>query len=66
MENRLKVIRAEREMTQEQLARLSGISRTTLSQIEKGKVVPDGRTIARLVTALQVPANRIFLDLDVV
>ena len=66
MENRIKSIRAEKNITQEALSKKSGISRTTLSLIESGKVSPDGDTIAKLVKALGVPANLIFLPLDVV
>ena len=66
MKNRLKIIRAERDITQEQLAQMSGIARTTLHLIESEKVVPDGKTIAKLVSALGIPANLIFFDLDVV
>ena len=61
MKNRIKVLRAERGMTQEQLAKQAGISRNALSMIEAEKVTPDGATIARLVKALQVPADQIFL-----
>ena len=66
MENRIKALRAERKMTQEGLAIKAHISRPALAQIENGKAVPDGKTIAALVKALGVPANAIFLDLDVV
>lgn len=66
MENRIRVIRAEKKITQGELAEKSGLSRSALNMIENGKVVPDGKTIAKLVRALGVPANRIFFDLDVV
>ena len=66
MENRLTVLRAERKLSQAQLAKDAGISRTTLSAIENGNVKPDFDTIATLVKALNVPANAIFLALDVV
>ena len=66
MENRLTVLRAERKLSQAQLAKDAGISRTTLSAIENGNVKPDFDTIAKLVKALNVPANAIFLALDVV
>jgi putative transcriptional regulator len=66
MKNRIKALRAERKMTQEQLAAEAGISRPALAQIENEKAVPDGKTIAALVKAIGVPANVIFLDLDVV
>lgn len=66
MTNKLKAIRAEKKMTQEQLAKKAGISRTTLAMIENEKAVPDGHTIAALVKALGVSADAIFLDLGVV
>jgi putative transcriptional regulator len=66
MENNLKLLRAERKLTQAQLARKSGLSRTALLAIENGTSIPDGESIAKLVRALGVPANRIFFALDVV
>ena len=66
MENNLRVLRAERKLTQEQLAKKCGLSRTALHAIETGKAIPDGESIAKLVRALGVPANRIFFALDVV
>ncbi len=66
MKNRIKSLRAERKMTQEQLAKKAGIARPTLAMIENEKAIPDGNTIAALVKAIGVPANVIFLDLDVV
>lgn len=66
MKNRIKVIRAELNLSQEKLAALAGISRVTLVNIEKGTANPDGKTIAKLVKALNRPANEIFFDLDVV
>ncbi len=66
MENRLTVIRAEKKLSQAELAEKAGISRTTLSQIENEKATPDGETIAKLVKALGVSAGDIFLALRVV
>ena len=65
MKNKLKLIRAQKNLTQEQLADLAGISRPALAQIENGKTVPDGETIAKLVSVLHMPAGDIFDDLDV-
>lgn len=66
MQNRLKIIRAELNITQKELADLSGLSRFTINQIENNQIVPNGDTIAKIVKATQVPANRIFFDFDVV
>ena len=40
MKNRIKVLRAERDMTQESLAQLVGVTRNTIISIEKGKYFP--------------------------
>lgn len=40
LENRLRVARAERGLSQEQLARLAGVTRQTVSSIETGQYVP--------------------------
>ena len=66
MKNKLKVIRAEKRLSQDELAKAAGISRTTLAMIENEKSIPDGKTIAALVKALNKPANEIFFDLNVV
>ena len=51
MKNRIKVLRAERDMTQEQLAELVGVTRNTIISIEKDKYCPSlklGYRIARI------------------
>lgn len=40
LENRLKVARAERGWSQEELARRAGVTRQTISSIETGQFVP--------------------------
>ena len=65
MKNRIKVLRAEQKLTQQELADKAGISRFALSTIECEKGSPDGETIVKLVKALGVPANKIFEELDV-
>ena len=40
MKNRIKVLRAERNMTQEELAAAVQVSRQTINAIEKGKFDP--------------------------
>ncbi len=41
--NRLKVARAERNLSQEQLAMLAGVTRQTISSIETGQYCPTTR-----------------------
>ena len=62
MNNRLKVLRAEKNITQDELANLCGISRTTVNSIETGKVTPNGDTMLKLSKALGEPIEKIFLD----
>ena len=64
MQNRIKIIRAEQRLTQEQLAVRAKISRTALAMIENEKTTPDGETIKRLVCALGVQAHKIFPELN--
>ena len=40
MKNRLKVLRAERDWSQAELAKLAGVSRQSINAIEKGKYDP--------------------------
>lgn len=40
MENNLRVLRAERKMSQASLAELTGVSRQTINTIENGKYDP--------------------------
>ena len=62
MNNRLKVLRTEKNITQDELANLCGISRTTVNSIETGKVIPNGDTMLKLSKALGEPIEKIFLD----
>ncbi len=66
MKNRIKVLRAEKKLSQEKLANMAGISRTALAMIENDKATPSGDTVASLVKALNTPANLIFFEYDVV
>jgi putative transcriptional regulator len=50
--NRLKVARAERDLSQEQLALLAGVTRQTIGAIEKGQYCPS--TLLAFVLAEQL------------
>lgn len=62
IKNRLKELREERGMSQEELSDLSGISRTTLSKIENNEEANvNTKTIARLADVFNVKPSEIFL-----
>lgn len=53
----LRAWRECRDMTQEQLARASGVSKPFISQIEGGKRVGSAATLQKLAKALDVPVG---------
>ena len=59
LKNRLKVARAERGLSQTQLAELVGVSRNTISSIETGQFNPT----AKLALILCVALDKKFEDL---
>lgn len=66
MKSRLKVIRAELNLTQADVASKCGISRATINGIERGTAKPSSDTLLRLSAGLMVPIERIFPDFGVV
>ena len=62
MKNRLKVIRADRDLTQEQLAEMVGVSRATIHAAETGKSIPNGYTMFQIAKALGVSVTDIFAE----
>lgn len=52
MKNSIKVERAKKDLTQEDLAQLIGVSRQTINSIEKGKYVPS--------TVVSLKMSRVF------
>jgi len=62
MQNIIKLLRAQQNMTQEELAKMIGISRPALSDIENGKVMPSGKTVIRLANIFGIPAEKIFFE----
>ena len=59
LKNRLKVARAEKGLSQTQLAELVGVSRNTISSIETGQFNPT----AKLALALSIALDKKFEDL---
>ncbi len=58
--NRLRVARAERELSQGELARSVGVSRQTISSIETGQYCPSTLLAFRLAQVLGVRVDEIF------
>lgn len=61
MKNKIKILRAERNLTQEQLARDLGISRPALSDIENSKTIPSGKSMFKIASYFNVPIEDVFL-----
>lgn len=60
MKNRLKVMRAERDWTQQDLADRLGVARQTVNAIEKGKYDPALPTAFRLGRLFECAIEDIF------
>ena len=61
--NRLRVARAERRLSQDELARLAGVTRQTVSSVENGQYCPSALLAFLLARALDKPiAELIFLE----
>jgi len=59
--NRIKVERAELDLTQEALAKRIGVSRQTINSIEKNKYVPSTILALKLSELFCKPVNEIFI-----
>jgi putative transcriptional regulator len=60
IENRVRQLRVDLGMTQEQLAQRVGVARQSIISIEKGRFLPTIETALRLSAALQVPVESLF------
>ena len=58
--NRLRVVRAERDLSQGELAMLVGVSRQTISSIETGQYGPSTLLAFRLARVLDVRVDELF------
>lgn len=62
MNNRIQEIRTTLELSQEELAKVSGVSRTVISQLESGtRKTITSATMLKLSKALKAPVEDIFL-----
>ena len=60
LRNTLKVQRAMKNLTQEQLAKLLGVSRQTMNSIEKNRYVPSTEVALKLSKGFGVSFNDLF------
>ncbi len=62
MNNRLRILRAEAELSQGDLARLLGVSRQTINAVETDKYDPSLPLALRMAKIFGVAVDEIFLD----
>ena len=63
--NTIKVQRAKKDLTQEQLAGLVGVTRTTINLIERRRFVPSAVIALKIARAFGVPFEEVFfLDMN--
>jgi putative transcriptional regulator len=60
LRNRLRVARAERELSQEELARLAGVTRQTISSVENEQYCPSALLAFVLASRLGKPVAELF------
>ena len=60
MKNRLKVARAEADLTQEELAQRVGVSRQSINAIESGRYVPSTVLALKMAQVFGKPVEEIF------
>jgi len=60
----LKDVRLEKSMSQEELAYLSGLDRTFISMLERGKRQPSLTTLFDLSSALEVQPNQLINQIE--
>ena len=64
LRNRLKVLRAERDWTQADLADVVGVSRKTINTIERGVYAPSAVLALRLARVFDVAMEDVFSLID--
>ncbi len=64
LKNRIRVLRAEMEISQKELAEVIGVSRQTVNSIEKGKFNPSVITALKLAEYFGVNVETVFQILE--
>ena len=60
MKNSIRVFRAERRMTQQQLAEAVGVSRQTVNAIESGRFIPSTVLALKIARLFERPVESVF------
>jgi transcriptional regulator with XRE-family HTH domain len=60
--DRLKKLREEREMSQGDIEKRTGLLRCYISRVENGHTIPSVETLEKFARALEVPMYRLFYD----
>jgi transcriptional regulator with XRE-family HTH domain len=60
--DRLRTLREEKNFTQGEVEKRTGLLRTYVSRVENGHAVPSVETLEKLARALEVPMFQIFYD----
>ena len=55
--DKIRTLRTERGLTQDQLAELASLNRVTIAKYESGKVEPGAHAMSRIADALEVSAD---------
>ena len=61
LKNTIKVQRAIKNLTQEQLAELVGVTRKTINTIERGKYVPSTLLALKMAKVLEITVEKLFM-----
>lgn len=64
IQNRIKQLRKDKDLTQEILSERSEISRDYLSEIERGKKIPSLKRLIKIVKALDISLSDFFEGID--
>jgi len=59
---RLKTLREERDLSQGDIEKRTGLLRCYISRVENGHTVPSLETLERLATALELPLYQLFYE----
>ncbi len=62
MNSRLRVLRAERQWSQAELARRLGVSRQTINAVETGKYDPSLPLAFKIARLFERPIEEVFID----